>query len=148
MKEEVRMKKKFTYETIQVGESLGQKEVLITDEMIRSCAGAIESTHPWYLQDSPFGGRIAPPTIFDNDTLNMLDENYERFGSLHAKQSWEFKNPARLGKKVTVSVKLVDKYIKRERGWIVMELLAVDEDGLEICRGRHTSLMSLKGVAQ
>ena len=77
----------------------------------------------------------------------MLDENYERFGSIHAKQAWEFKNPARLGKKVTVTVRLVDKYVRRDRPWIVMELLAVDEDGLEVCRGRHTSLMSLKGGA-
>ncbi len=141
------MKKKFSYESIQVGEELGRKEVLITDEMIRACAGAIESKHPWYFEDSPFGGRIAPPTLFDNDTLRMLDENYERFGSLHAKQAWEFKHPAKLGKKVTITVRLVDKYIKRERPWIVMELLAVDDDGLEICRGRHTSLMSLKGGA-
>lgn len=141
------MKKKFTYETVRVGEELGRKEILITDEMIRVCADAIESPHRWYFEDSPFGGRIAPPTIFDNDTLRMLDENYERFGSIHAKQAWEFTNPARLGKKVTVTVRLIEKYIKRDRPWIVMELLAVDEDGLEVCRGRHTSLMSLKGGA-
>ncbi|MBI5968261.1 MAG: MaoC family dehydratase N-terminal domain-containing protein [Deltaproteobacteria bacterium] len=139
------MKKEFSYENLEVGEELGRKEVLITDEMIRACAQAIESQHPWYFEDSPFGGRIAPPTIFDNDTLRMLDEKYERFGSIHAKQSWEFKNPAKLGKKVTLTVRVVDKYIKRERAWIVMELVTVDEDGLEICRGRHTSLMSLKG---
>ena len=138
------MRKRFIYENIQVGEELGRKEILITDEMIRTCADAIESAHPWYFEDSPFGGRIAPPTIFDNDTLRILDENYERFGSIHAKQAWEFKNPAKLGKKVTLSVHVIDKYVKRERNWIIMELVAVDEDGLEICRGKHTSLMSLK----
>jgi len=138
------MRKKFIYDNIQVGEDLGRKEILITDEMIRTCANAIESAHPWYFEDSPFGGRIAPPTIFDNDTLSILDENYERFGSIHAKQAWEFKNPARLGKKVTLSVHVVDKYVKRERNYIIMELVAVDEDGVEICRGKHTSLMSLK----
>jgi 3-hydroxybutyryl-CoA dehydratase len=139
------VKKKFVYENVQIGEELGKKEVLITEDLIRSCAQAIESNHPWYFQDSPFGGRIAPPTIFDNDTLRMLDETYERFGSIHAKQSWEFKNPAKLGKKVTVTVRVVDKFLKRDRPWIVMELAAVDEDGIEICRGRHTSLMSLQG---
>ena len=139
------MKKKFGYETIEVGEELGRKEVLITDEMIRVCVGAIESKHPWYLEDSPFGGRITPPTIFDNETLKMLDEKYERFGSIHAKQEWEFKNPARLGKKVALTVRVIDKYTKRGRGWIVMELVAVDEDGQDICRGKHTSLIGLKG---
>jgi len=132
---------------MKVGEELGRKEILITDELIRTCANAIESNHPLYFEDSPFGGRIAPPTIFDNETLRILDEQYERFGSIHAKQAWEFKNPAKLGKKVTVTVKLADKYIKRGRNYIVMELVAVDEDGVEICRGRHTSLMSLKKEA-
>ena len=103
------MKKKFSYESIQMEEELGRKEVLITDEMIWVCAGTIGSKYPWYFEDFPFGGCIAPPTIFDNDTLRMLDENYERFGSLHAKQAREFKNPAKLGKKVTITVRLVDK---------------------------------------
>lgn len=142
------MKKKFIYENIQIGEELGKKEVLITEDLIQTCAHAIQSNHPWYFEGSPFGSRIAPPTIFDNDTLRMLDENYERFGSIHTKQAWEFKNPARLGKKVTLHVRVVDKYLKRERPWIIMELTAIDEDGIEICRGRHTSLMSLQGGGQ
>jgi hypothetical protein len=29
----------------------------------------IESIHPWYFEDAPLGGRIAPSMIFDNDTL-------------------------------------------------------------------------------
>lgn len=137
------MRKPFDYDTIAIGEVLGQKEVLITDDMVRTCAAAIESAHPWYFEASPFGGRIAPPTIFDNDTLRMLDEQYERFGSVHAKQAWEFKHPARIGKKVTLTVTVVDKYVRRERPYLVMELLALDEDGLEICRSLHTSLMTM-----
>lgn len=138
------MKKKLIYQNLVVGEELGKKEVLITDEMIQACANAIESKHPWYFEGSPFGGCIAPPTIFDNDTLRMLDEKYDRFGSIHAKQVWEFKNPARLGRKVTLNVRIIDKVIKRERGYVTMELVAVDEDGLEICRGKHTSLIGLE----
>jgi 3-hydroxybutyryl-CoA dehydratase len=137
------MRKPFDYDTIAIGEVLGQKEVLITDDMVRTCAGAIESAHPWYFEASPFGGRIAPPTIFDNDTLRMLDEQYERFGSVHAKQAWEFKHPARIGTTVTLTVTVVDKYVRRERPYLVMELLAVDEDGIEICRSLHTSLMTM-----
>ncbi len=138
------MKKKLSYQNIEVGEELSKKEVLITDEMIQACADAIESKHPWYFEDSPFGGRIAPPTIFDNDTLRMLDENFDRFGSIHTRQGWEFTNPAKLGKRITLNARIIDKYIKRGRGYVTMELAAIDEDGLEICRGRHTSLISLE----
>jgi acyl dehydratase len=137
------MRKPFNYDAIQVGEVLGCKQVLITDDLVQTCAHAIESTHPWYFAGSPFGGRVAPPTFFDNDTLRTLDERYERFGSIHAKQSWEFKQPARVGSHVTFTVTVVDKYTKRDRHYIVMELVAVDQDGVEICRGQHTSLMSM-----
>jgi acyl dehydratase len=112
--------------------------------MIRTCAGAIESTHPWYFEDSPYGGRIAPPTIFDNDTLRLLDEQYARFGSIHARQAWEFKQPVRLGTRVTLTVRVVDKYMRRQRPYIVMELTAIDADGVELCRSLHTSLMTLQ----
>lgn len=138
------MRKQFDYDTIEIGEILGQKDVLITDEMVQTSAHAIESTRPWYYKDSPFGGRIAPPTVFDNDTLNILDERYQRFGSIHAKQAWEFKNPLRVGKRVSLTVTVIDKYIKRERPYLIMELVAIDEDGVEICRGVHTSLMTLQ----
>jgi acyl dehydratase len=138
------MRKTFDYDTIQIGEVLGRKEVLITAEMASVCAHSYESRHPWYLEESPYGGPIAPPTIFDNDTLNMLDERYERFGSIHAKQAWEFKNPLYIGKTVTLTVSVTEKFFRRERPYIVMELVAVDEDGVEICRGQHTSLMTMK----
>jgi hypothetical protein len=74
----------------------------------------------------------------------MLDEQYERFGSIHAKQAWELKNPAKVGTQVTLTVCVIDKYIKRQRPYIVMELVAVDEDGLGICCGQHTSLMRMQ----
>ena len=138
------MRKTFDYDTIQVGEVLGRKEVVITDAMVGACAGAIESTHPWYFEASPFGGRIAPPTIFDNDTLNMLDEQYARFGSIHVGQSWEFHNPARLGSRVTLTVAVAEKFVRRERPYIVMELNAVDEQGVHLCRSMHTSLMTME----
>ena len=138
------MRKHFDYDTIQVGETLGRKDVVITDAMIRTCAQAIESAHPWYFDASPFGGRIAPPTIFDNDTLNMLDEQYERFGSIHVGQAWEFHNPARLGSCVTLTVSVADKFVRRERPYIVMALTAVDDAGVLLCRSMHTSLMSMK----
>ncbi len=138
------MRKTFDYDTIQIGEVLGRKDVLITDEMIRTCAAAIESTHPWYFEDSPFGGRIAPPTIFDNDTLRTLDEQYARFGSIHAKQAWEFTYPARLGHTVTLTITVVEKFYRRQRPYIIMELLAVDDEGIELCRSLHTSLMTLQ----
>src|ERR1700754_3058899 len=137
------MPKEFNYDRLQVGEVLGTRDLTITREMIATCADAIESRHPWYREDSPFGGPVAPPTIFDNESLRMLDEQYARFGSIHAKQAWEFVRPARLGDRVTLRVAIVEKYVRRERPYLVMELTAVNAGGDLICRSRHTSLMTL-----
>ena len=137
------MRKSFDYNTIQIGEVLGHKLMLITDALIGTCTAAIEASHPWYFHDSPLGGRIAPPTVFANVTLDLLDEQYERFGSIHVGQAWQFNQPARLGQCVTLTVRVADKYVRRERPYIVMALDAVDEDGVQLCRSTHTSLMTM-----
>jgi hypothetical protein len=45
---------------------------------------------------------------------------------------------------VTLTVTVTEKFFRRERPYLVMELVAVDEDGVEICRSKHTSLMTMK----
>jgi len=138
------MRRNFDYGSIRIGEIVGRKDILITDELIRNCAHAIGSTHSWYLENSPFGGRIAPPTIFDNETLNMLDAQFESCGGIHAEQAWEFEYPARLGKNVTITLTVADKFFRYERPYIVMRLTAMDEDGITLCRSTHTARMTFK----
>lgn len=135
--------KEFNYEHLEVGEDLGTRIFEITDHMIKEYARAIESQHDWYFRDSPFGGRIAPPTLLDNECLRMLDLRYARFGSIHAKQSWRFLKPQLVGTRVHVNVRIVDKFIKRGKGYFVMELTAKDDSGDIVCAGKHTSVVSL-----
>jgi acyl dehydratase len=135
--------KQFDYEHLEVGDDLGTKTIHVTDALVREYLGLIESDHEWYTTGSPVGGRIAPPTIFDNETLRMIDTVYARFGSIHAKQSWSFRKPVLVGSTVKVNVRIADKFVKREKGWFVMELTATDESGDVVCTGRHTSAVSL-----
>jgi acyl dehydratase len=135
--------KVFDYETLEVGEDLGTRTIRITDDLVREYTSLIETDHPWYRETSPYGGRIAPPTIFDNETLRMIDTVYARFGSIHAKQSWDFRKAVRVGATIRVNVRLAEKFVKRDKGWMVLELTAIDESGDVVCRGRHTSAVSL-----
>jgi len=141
-------KKKFDFENVEVGEDLGTKEMVITDEMVKAFTNIIESKHPWYLENSPFGTRIAPPTILDDETLRMLDSKYERFGSIHARQEWEFKNPIPVGEKITINVRIADKYKKRGLGYYVMELVATNENGAELCRCKHHGVTKLERTVE
>jgi acyl dehydratase len=135
--------KVFDYEHLEVGEDLGTRTIEVTHDLVRDCLEAIESDHPWYLHDSPFGGPIAPPTLFDNEALRMLDTRYARFGSIHAKQSWRFLAPVRIGSRVHVNVRISDKYVRRGKGYFVMTLTAMDDAGTMLCMGTHTSVVSL-----
>ncbi|HEY7205680.1 MAG TPA: MaoC family dehydratase N-terminal domain-containing protein [Methylomirabilota bacterium] len=135
--------KTFDYEHLEVGEDLGTRVIEVTDDLVRECAETIESRHEWYRQDSPFGERIAPPTLLDNECLRILDTRYARFGSIHAKQSWRFRVPIRVGSRLAVNVRISDKYVRRGKGYFVMTLTATDETGEVVCTGLHTSVVSL-----
>ena len=63
-------------------------------------------------------------------------------GGFHAQQEFEFINPLKVGKKVRVTGKLVDRYIKRGREYFVAEFVAVDEDGLEIVRMKRAGALN------
>ena len=135
--------KVFDYEHLEVGEDLGTRTIHITDELIDDYTAGVGAAHPWYTTASPHGRRIAPPTIFDNECLRILDTRYARFGSIHARQTWSFLKAVPVGATVRVNVRIADKFVKREKGWFVMELTATDQDGDVVCRGRHTSVVSL-----
>jgi acyl dehydratase len=135
--------KTFDYEHLEVGEDLGTRVIQVTDGLVRECVEAIESTNEWYLMGSPLGGPIAPPTLLDNECLRILDTRYARFGSIHAKQSWRFRAPIRIGCRLAVNVRISDKYVRRGKGYFVMTLTATDETGEVVCTGLHTSVVSL-----
>ena len=107
--------------------------------MVRRYADAIEDHNPWYFERSPFGGPIAHPTIGDKDSLGLIATKFSwPVGMLHVKHDFEFINPARVGKVLRARGKVVGKEIKRGRERIVVEVLTVDEDGLEILLGTST----------
>jgi acyl dehydratase len=122
---------------MEVGEEY-HDEYLLTPELAREYALGIEDPNPWYLEDSPFGGPVANPILIVAQHVRLLKTKYVAAGNVHTRHETQFRNPARLGKKIRISGKLVDKYIKRGREYLVVECHSVDEDGVEICRDRRT----------
>jgi acyl dehydratase len=70
--------------------------------------------------------------------VRLFKTKYSTAGNVHTRHQTQFLNPARIGKKIRLSGKLVEKYIKRGREYLVVECRSVDEDGVEICRDRRT----------
>ena len=124
----------------QIGDEYPPMEVTVTEEMVERNAWATDNYHPWYMEGSPFGGRIVSPTVLVSQLAKLFYGHYAypTGGAFHAKQEFEFINPHRIGKKVTITGKLVDRYVKRGRDYFVSEYLVIDKDGTEIIRMRRS----------
>lgn len=133
------------FNDILVGEDLGMYRYRMTAGRILKYRETIGADCPWYTGDSPFGGPIAPPTVCDgdhlwhpgNDRILLSPDGTLRKNIFHASLVYEFINPARAGTEITVTGRVVDKYEKRGRFFVVTEWLSVDDDGRDILR--HTS---------
>ena len=125
----------------EIGDEFEPVEFTITEEMADRVAWANDNYHPWYMEDSPFGGRIASPILLINYAGTQFSSYYYRppGGGLHTRQEFEFINPLKIGKKIKMSGKLAGRYSRRGRDYFVTEHLAVDEDGLEIVLQRRTT---------
>ena len=133
----------FVWENLQVGMTIGERSLTVTQEMVEAHCDAVGARREWYKGDSPAGGAIAPAMIFINDLLAIYDENYKRFGTIHAKLGYRFHRPVPVGETVHQKVIVKDLYVKREKGWIVSELSVANEAGELLLTSSHTSVLSL-----
>jgi hypothetical protein len=130
------------FEEIEVGEDLGFLEWTVTEEMIDRQCEIDEDYHEWYSVDSPFGGCIAPPLISYPPPRFLFAKHYNVRGLL-TDYECEHINPIKPNKKMIVSGKITDKFIKRDREYFVVEATCVDEDGLEIFRTKRVHLLDV-----
>jgi acyl dehydratase len=64
-------------------------------------------------------------------------------GNLHARQEWELFHPLRIGRTVRSRTTVVERYRKRDRDYVVAEVLLTDEAGRWLQRSRtHQSFLA------
>lgn len=134
--------KMLSYEALTVGEELDSDDFTIKPEDIDTFAYAIDDHHPWFFKDSPFGGPIAHPTLLGNQALLMRHNKYIVPAGLHAKMQFEFVEPLRVGMRVRSYGKIIDKYEKRGRHYMVTEFETREEaTGKVLVRGQFTQML-------
>jgi len=126
--------------------SLKPLEFVVTPELNQQCLYAVEDFHPWYIEETEFGPPMAHPALLLNMSNGTKSPSYSipsgRAG-FHARDEAFFLNPARLGKKLTVTWNPREGYEKRGRPYSVNETLVVDEDGMTILkRLSHSTVAS------
>ena len=128
------------FEDIEVGRSLGEMEWVVTEEMIDTQCAIDADYDVWYSLQSPWGGRIAPPQISYRPPRWLLSRTYNIRGLFYR---WEMENlrPIRPGVTLRVGARVVDKYVKNEREFVVYEAEATDPEGNLVFRTRRTHVL-------
>ncbi|GIX47363.1 MAG: hypothetical protein KatS3mg131_1574 [Candidatus Tectimicrobiota bacterium] len=84
---------------------------------------------------------IAHPTLLGNQALRLRHTKFTVHGGLHAKQEFEFLEPIRPGMRVRSRGKVIDKYERRGKQYMVTEFVTEDENGTVLVRGRFTQML-------
>lgn len=127
--------KELLFDDIYVGQEFPGLEYHLNRETIQKYGEAVEDLDPIYTDQeaavaSEFGGPVAHPTTASIYILKAYKVGVTSPpGGVHAKQKFEFISPTRPGETLQIKAKVVDKYIKRERRYVVIESLAVNQDG-------------------
>ena len=131
--------KTISYDVVRVGEEFRSDDFLIKPEDVETFAYAVDDHHPWYFDESPYGGPIAHPVLLGNQALMMRHSRYIIPAGLHAKIQFEFLEPIRAGMRVRSYGKVIDKFEKCGRYYMVTEFATKDEEfGAVLVRGQFT----------
>ncbi len=137
------------FDKLEVGETLPEMNVVYDEDMQGRFLAALQEENPWYYNESPWGGPLTYHSLLDDAPMEATMHRYQYpFSFVHARQETEFINPLPLGKPARITTKIVEKYIKRDKGYIVIESLIVDEDGVEIMRTRNHAMIDDERVKE
>ncbi len=138
--------KLFEWDNFEVGEPFDPFTVTVTQEMVDKHMAALDSYHPWFMETSPFGRPIAPPTAIDRSMAQgLFSAKFSSSGegsTMHARQQSEFLAPIYVGETYTISGKVTEKSERRGKRYAGLDGECVDSSGKPVQRSRFIRLMS------
>ena len=133
--------KKLTLDALTVGEEFVSDDHLVTPEDVETYAYAVDDHHPWFFGPSPFGGPVTHPTLMANQALRLRHSKYIVHAGLHARMEFSFLEPIRAGMRVRSRGRVIDKYRRRGKPYMVTEYVTEDEQGRPLVRGQFTQMI-------
>lgn len=131
------MTQQSSFDATYVGMDLGTLEFTLDAAAVAARVSIVQWKHPELLEDN----RLAPP----GTTIELHPKmRFERFPTLRAgiwaKSEHEFFKPLMIGTKVTIRGRVVDKYTRRGKYYVVAEYETTDGSGELLMRSRETSV--------
>ena len=136
------MTEKKSAHLFKVGEEFEPLEFVVTPELNQQYLYAEEDFHSRYIEATREGPPLVHPAILYNMSNNTRSPSFflpPGWGEIHAGEETEFLNPARVGKKIRVTWKVIDTFEKKGRPWHVLDILILDEDGVQIMKRKMTN---------
>lgn len=127
----------FPANEVHVGQDVHGREVTVTREEIAHYAAGTG------LPKIP-DGDVAPALLYHSEVYANLSWYLPNIiGNLHARQEWELFSPLRVGEAVRSRVTVVERYRKRDRNYVVGEVLWTTAAGRWLQRSRtHQSFLA------
>jgi acyl dehydratase len=127
---------------IFVGRDFGGQTSDITPELVATYIAGAGDDNPWYRESSPLGGPVAPALILHSAVYRTLDWYLSIYGNLHARQEWDLFAPVKVGERLTTRSVIVARYFKRDREYVVNEVIVTNATGQIVSRSRtHQSFL-------
>lgn len=122
---------------VYVGKDLGGHEYTVTPDLVALYEAGTGDRSPLYRE-------VAPALLLHSECYTFLQDWYlpSLIGNLHAKQEWELFHPMRIGDRVRTRAFVAERYRKRNRDYVICEVLTFSADGRPLHRGRtHQSFL-------
>jgi 3-hydroxybutyryl-CoA dehydratase len=134
---------------VVVGMDLGGREYEVTADLVDRYARGTAEDNDLYRRPGIFGRPPAPALLFHSEVYRDLSWYLPNLvGNLHAAQEWEIFRPFLVGDRVRTHSTVVERYVRRNREYVVNEVLLTDANGAWLQRSRtHQSFLIQDGTA-
>ena len=133
----------FDRNEVFVGRDFGGIAYDITPELVATYIAGTGDDNPWYRGKSPLGGALAPALILHSAVYRNLEWYLPNiYGNLHARQEWQLLAPVKVGERLATRAVIVDRYLKRDREYVVNEVIVTNAAGQIVSLSRtHQSFL-------
>jgi acyl dehydratase len=134
---------------VAVGMSLGGRTYEVTPDLVRRYEEGTAETNDLYHRPSHGERPIAPALLFHSEVYRDLSWYLPNLiGNLHAAQEWEIFRPFFVGDRVATQSTVVERYTRRNREYVVNEVVITDEHGAWLQRSRTHQSFLIPGQSQ
>ena len=124
------------FRDLPVGADLGAIEYVLTPQMAERHLRATHQTE----YPTIGGQRYAPVSILASDGIRLVEASVDIGESVHAGQGMEIFAPPLVGSRIRVRGRVVDKFEKGGRQFVVIDTVSEDDQGRLLARGRMTGV--------